>query len=371
LSIRCGEIGVIDDGRLSFICPPSPSRVLFGIGSLEKAPEEVDRLGGKRVLIVTTPGRTELGEQMANRLGAKAVGVFGRAVMHVPAEAAERGRSEAARLAADSYVAIGGGSAIGLAKAIAATTGFPILAIPTTYSGSEMTSTWGLTEGGIKRTMRDTRVQPKTVIYDPALTLSLPARLSATSGMNAMAHCVEALYAEDANPISSLIAAEGIRSLAEGLPAVTRDPSDLKARARSFYGAWLGGISLGTTTTALHHKLCHVLGGAFDLPHSDTHTVLLPHATAYNAAGAPEAMARIAQALDPNGVAKPAAQQLYDLEASIQAPLSLASLGMKRDGIDQAVALVMEKPFYNPHALTREGIRALLEDAFEGRPPRA
>jgi maleylacetate reductase len=308
---------------------------------------------------------------MATRLGGKAVGVFGRAVMHVPLETAERGRSEAVRLAADSCVAIGGGSAIGLAKAIATTTGFPILAIPTTYSGSEMTSTWGLTERGIKKTWRDARVQPKTVIYDPVLTLTLPARLSATSGMNAMAHCVEALYAEDANPISSLIAQEGIRSLAKGLPAVLQDPSDLNARALAFYGAWLGGMSLGATTTALHHKLCHVLGGAFDLPHSDTHTVLLPHAMAYNTAGAPEVMARIAQALDTDGAAKSAAQQLYDLEASIQAPLSLESLGMKREGIDQAVALVMEKPFHNPTPLTKEGIRALLEDAFEGRSPRA
>ena len=362
---------MIPEGALSFIYSSSPSRVVFGAGCLEKAQEEIDRLGVRRALMVTTPGRQKLGEEMAMRLGAKAVGVFGGAVMHVPVETAERGRSEAARLAADSCVAIGGGSAIGLAKAIAAATGLPILAIPTTYSGSEMTSTWGVTERGIKKTMRDTRVQPRTVIYDPALTLSLPSRLSATSGMNAMAHCVEALYAADRNPISSLIAEEGIRALAKGLPAVVRTPSDLKARSLALYGAWLGGMSLGATTTALHHKLCHVLGGAFDLPHSDTHTVLLPHATAYNARGAPEAMTRIAHALDPAGAGKSAAEQLYELERRIAAPLSLQSLGMKRDGIDHAVALVMEKPFYNPSALTKEGIRALLEDAFEGRSPRA
>ena len=370
-SLPAKGIGVSADRELSFICPPSPSRVLFGIGGLEKAPEEIDRLGAKRALIVTTPGRRELGEEMATRLGCKAAGVFDRATMHVPVEAAERGRREAVRLAADSCVAIGGGSAIGLAKAIAAAMGLPILAIPTTYSGSEMTSTWGLTERGIKRTMRDPRVQPKTVIYDPWLTLSLPPRLSATSGMNAMAHCVEALYAEDANPVSSLLAEQGIHSLAEGLPAVVRDPSDLKARSLVLYGAWLGGLSLGATTTALHHKLCHVLGGAFDLPHSDTHAVLLPHATAYNAAGAPEAMARLAHALDPNGAARSAAQHLWYLEASIETPLSLESLGLRRDAIDHAVALVMEKPFYNPTALTKEGVRGVLEDAFEGRSPRA
>jgi maleylacetate reductase len=361
---------VIPDGELSFICQLSVSRVVFGVGSFNNAPEEIDRLGSERALILTTPGREKLGDQMAARLGARAAGVFGQAVMHVPADTAEAGRREASRLRADLCVAIGGGSAIGLAKAIAATTRLPILAIPTTYSGSEMTPTWGLTERGIKKTLRNAGVQPRAVIYDPALTVSLPTRLSATSGMNAMAHCVEALYAEDANPISSLIAEEGIRALHKALPAVVRDPSDVKARSLAMYGAWLGGIALGATTTALHHKLCHVLGGALDLPHSETHTVLLPHAMAYNALGAPEAMARIARALDPNGVLPSAARHLYDLEASLKTPRSLKLLGMKRDSIDHAAALVMEKPFYNPSVLTTEGIRTLLEDAFEGRPPR-
>jgi len=323
------------------------------------------------VLILTTPGRRTLGNEMATRLGRKATGVFPHAVMHVPVETAEAGRREAALVAADLLVAIGGGSAVGLAKAIAAVTALPILAVPTTYSGSEMTSTWGLTEHGIKKTMRDARVQPKTVLYDPLLTLGLPAKLSATSGMNAMAHCIEALYAQDANPISSLVAEEGIRSLAKALPAVVRDPSELGARALALSGAWLGGISLSATTTALHHKLCHVLGGAFDLPHSDTHTVLLPHVVAYNAAGAPQAMRRIALALSPNGVTRSAGRLLYDLEASMNTPLSLESLGMKREGLDRAAELVMERSFYNPSALSKEGLHALLEDAFEGRSPRA
>jgi maleylacetate reductase len=359
------------DPQLDFIYQASPSRVVFGAGSLAKVPQEIDRLGASRVLILATPGRKTLAEQVAAQLGAKAVGIFDRAVMHVPTETAEAGRAEAARLQADAYVSIGGGSAIGLAKAIAAVTGHPTLSIPTTYSGSEMTATWGLTERGIKKTMRDPRVQPRTVMYDPALTVSMPAKLSATSGMNAMAHCVEALYAQDANPINSLIAEEGIRALARGLPAVVSDPGDSKARSLAFYGAWLGGVSLGATTTALHHKLCHVLGGAFDLAHSDTHTILLPHATAYNAPGAPEAMERIARALGTDGSKTSAAQGLYDLEVRMGAPLSLKSIGMKREGIDHAVALAMEKPFYNPRPLTADGIRALLEDAFTGRPPRS
>jgi len=362
---------VIRDEELSFIFESSPSRVVFGAGSLARTPEEIDRLGAKRVLILTTPGRKTLGDEMATRLGTKAAGVFAHAMMHVPVETAEAGRRETALAAADLLVAIGGGSAVGLAKAIAAETGLPILAVPTTYSGSEITSTWGLTEHGIKKTMRDARVQPKTVLYDPLLTLSLPAKLSATSGMNAMAHCVEALYAQDANPISSLVAEEGIRSLAKALPAIVRDASDLGARSLALYGAWLGGISLGATTTALHHKLCHVLGGAFNLPHSDTHTVLLPHVTAYNALAAPQAMMRVGLALSPNGVAQSAARLLYELEAGMKTPLSLESLGMKRDGIERAAELAMERPFYNPSALSKEGLCALLEDAFEGRPPRA
>jgi len=359
------------DSLAPFTYEAAPLRLVFGLGSLEKAPEEIDRLGAKRVLIVTTPGRKKLGEELAGRLGPKAAGVFGAAVMHVPAETAEAGRAEAARLQADCYIAIGGGSATGLAKAIAVETGNPILAIPTTYSGSEMTPTWGLTDHGIKKTMRDTRARPKTAIYDPALTTSMPTMLSATSGMNAIAHCVEALYSQEASPIVSLIAEEGIRALTKSLPTVVKEPSNMEARSLALYGAWLGGTSLGAVSMALHHKLCHVLGGAFNLPHSETHTVLLPHATAYNAVAAPEAMERIARALGAKDGANSAAQGLYDLEAAMGAPLSLESIGMKREGLEHAAELAVQKPFYNPRKLSKDEIRTLLEDAFEGRPPRS
>ena len=358
-------------GIAPFTYEAAPSRVVFGVGSLEKAPEEIERLAAKRVLILTTPGRKKLGEELAAHLGANAAGVFSGAVMHVPAETAEAGRAEASRLQADCYIAIGGGSATGLAKAIAVVTGNPILAIPTTYSGSEMTPTWGLTERGIKKTMRDARARPKTAIYDPALTISMPAALSATSGMNAIAHCVEALYSQEASPIISLVAEEGIRALAKSLPVVVKEPSNMEARSLAFYGAWLGGTALGAVSMALHHKLCHVLGGTFNLPHSETHTVLLPHATAYNAVAAPEAMKRIARALGVNGGAGSAAQGLCDLETAMGAPLSLASIGMKREGLDHAAELAVKTPFYNPRKLTTEGLRTLLEDAFEGRLPRS
>ena len=356
--------------NLDFVYEASPARVVFGVGSFEKASEEVARLGGSRVLLICTPGRRDLAAQLESRLGAKAVGVIGHAMMHAPIDNVNAARAEAERLRADCYVAIGGGSATGIAKAIAMVAPQPILAIPTTYSGSEMTSTWGLTEGGLKTTGRDPRVQPKTVIYDPALTTGMSAKLSATSGMNAMAHCVEALYAKDANPIISLIAEEGIRALAKSLPIVVKEPANMDARSLALYGAWLGGVALGGTSTALHHKLCHVLGGACNLPHSETHTVLLPHATAYNAPAAPEAMRRIASALDGEGGAKSAAAGIYDLITRMGAPVSLKSLGMKHEDLGRAADLALKNPYYNPRPLAKEGILALLEDAFDGRAPR-
>ncbi len=352
--------------NFTFVYQSQPSRVVFGEGSLAKAPEEIDRLGASRVLVIATPGRKKLAEELAARLGSKSVGVFDRAVMHVPAETAAAGRAEAERLNADSYLAIGGGSATGLAKAIALISGHPILCIPTTYAGSEMTSTWGHTEGGVKKNARDPRVLPKTVIYDPALTISMSPWLSATSGMNAVAHCVEALYAEEASPIVSLMAEEGIRAMARSLPVVVKEPGNIEARSLALYGAWLGGASLGAAGMALHHKLCHILGGAFNLPHAETHTVLLPHVTAYNAPAAPQAMQRIARALNT----KSAAKGLYDLEAGMGAPLSLKSIGMQHEGLEHAADLAVKTPSYNPRRLERETIRVLLEDAFEGRRPR-
>jgi alcohol dehydrogenase class IV len=351
--------------ELSFIYQALPARVLFGRKTLDKVPEEINRLGATRVLVITTPGRRKLISEMAARLGSKVAGIFDRAVTHVPIETAEAARAEAARVNADCCLAIGGGSATGVAKAIALVSACPILCLPTTYAGSEMTSTWGLTEGGVKKTGRDPRVQPKTVIYDPDLTVSLPAVLSATSGMNAVAHCVEALYAQDANPVVSLIAEEGIRALSRSLPVVVKKPSNMKARSLALYGAWLGGYSLGAVGMALHHKLCHTLGGSFGLPHAATHSVLLPHAAAYNAGAAPEAMERVARALG----AKSAAAGLYDLAAGMGAPLSLESLGMKRADLDRAADLAVRDPYYNPRPLSREAIRQLLENAFEGRRP--
>ncbi len=350
---------------LAFVYQMLPSRVIFGAGCLEKLPQEIERLGASKALVLSTPEQRQSGVDLVDRLGRRAVGLFDRAVMHVPIETAEAAREEAKRLGADCCVAIGGGSTTGLAKAIALVSELPILAVPTTYAGSEMTPIWGLTEKGRKTTGRDPRVLPKTVLYDPCLTVSMPPMLSATSGMNSIAHCVEALYAQEANPIISMIAEDGIRALAESLPIVVKAPGNLEARGRALYGAWLGGIALGSVGMALHHKLCHTLGGTYNLPHAETHTVVLPHAAAYNQPAAPEAMERVARALG----AESAADGLYDLAAALSAPLALAAIGMKAADLDQAAEIAVQNPYYNPRPVTREGIRVLLGNAFEGRRP--
>ena len=350
---------------MQFVYSAHPGRVVFGAGSLGHLEREIDLLGAKRALVLATPEQAAQAEDVAARLGARCAGVFARAVMHVPIETARAARDEAARLGADCAVAIGGGSTTGLGKAIALESSLPILAIPTTYAGSEMTTIYGITEGGLKKTGRDARVLPRTVIYDPELTLGLPVGMSAVSGMNALAHAVEALYAVDGNPVISLIAEEGIRALAAGLPAVVAAPHDIDARANALYGAWLCGIALNGCAMALHHKLCHTLGGSFNLPHAETHTVILPHAVAYNAPAAPQAMERIARALG----AGDAAQGLYALEQRLGTPLSLAAIGMPADGLDRAADIAAASPYPNPRALDRDAIRALLDDAWHGARP--
>mgnify|MGYP002640631724 CR=1 FL=1 len=349
----------------SFVYDALPGRVVFGVGSLDTIADEVARLGVAKALVLSTPPQREQAEDVARRLGSAAAGVFAEAEMHVPIEVAARARDEARRLGADACVAVGGGSTTGLGKAIALAYGLPIIAVPTTFAGSEMTPIWGLTEDGIKKTGRDPKVLPKTVIYDPTLVMTLPVSIAGPSGMNAIAHCVEALYAENGNPIISMMAEEGIRALARSLPAVVGRPDDIEARSDAQYGAWLAGASLGSVGMALHHKLCHTLGGSFNLPHAETHTIVIPHATAYNYRAAPEAMARIARALgsdDPAGA-------IFDLGTAIGARMALRDLGMTEADLDRAADLAVENPYYNPRPITRDGIRALLEDAFHGRRP--
>ena len=350
---------------LSFVYQALPSRIVFGAGSLATIGAEMDHLGARRALVLATPEQHADAQRVAELLGERSAGIFGEAVMHVPIETARAAVAEAKRLGADCVVTIGGGSTTGLGKAIALESSLPILAVPTTYAGSEVTPIYGITESGLKKTGRDARVLPRTVIYDPQLTVSMPKQLTVTSGMNAMAHAVEGLYAVDANPITSLMAEEGIRALAVGLPRVVAQPDDIDARADCLYGAWLCGTVLGAVGMALHHKLCHTLGGSFNLPHAETHTVILPHAVAYNHAAAPDAMARVRRALRAND----AASGLYDLAATLGAPTTLAQIGMRETDLDRAADIAVAAPYPNPRAIERSAIRQLLDDAFYGRRP--
>ncbi|WHZ11770.1 MAG: Alcohol dehydrogenase [Burkholderiaceae bacterium] len=342
-----------------------PPRVVFGAGTLQQLGHEIELLGAKRALVLSTPEQTISARRIADLLGDRAAGIFPKAVMHVPIEAAREARDEARRLGADCAVAIGGGSTTGLGKAIALDSGLPILAIPTTYAGSEMTPIWGLTEAGVKKTGRDVRVLPRTVIYDPELTLTLPLKMTVTSALNAIAHAAEGLYAHDGNPIMSLIAEEGIRACAAALAPLAANPKDIDARGDALYGAWLCGAVLGSVAMGLHHKLCHTLGGSFNLPHAEVHTVILPHALAYNASHAPAAMRSIERAL---GVGD-AALGVFLLAARNGAPTSLKAIGMPADGLDRAADLAVTNQYPNPRPLERTALRALLQRAFDGDPP--
>ena len=348
-----------------FVYVGRPARVLFGPGTLQRLASELDRLGVRKALVLSTPEQRASAEQVAAMLGDRAAGVFDRAVMHVPIETAREARAHAVRVGADCAVAVGGGSTVGLGKAIALDSGLPIVAVPTTYAGSEMTTIYGITEGGLKKTGRDDRVLPRTVIYDPELTLGLPVGMSITSGLNAIAHAAEGLYSPTSNPIIDLMAEEGIRALGVALPRLHAQPRDLEVRGNALYGAWLCGTVLASVEMALHHKLCHTLGGSFSLPHAETHTVVLPHALAYNAKAAPEAMRRIARALE----AKSAPQAVYDLARDNGAPVALRDIGLQASDLDRACDIALQNQYPNPRPLERAAIRQLLQDAYEGKRP--
>jgi maleylacetate reductase len=339
-----------------FIYSGLPTRVVFGRGKISEAAAEAKRLGMKYPLVITTPNQTAQGAELARTVVAAH---WNGAAMHTPVKETEVALEFFREREADGVITLGGGSSTGLGKAIALRTDCPQLVIPTSYAGSEMTNILGETQDGAKTTKRDAKIQPETVIYDPDLLDSLPEKFAATSGMNAIAHAVEGLYAVDGNPIVSLMAEEGIRALAAALPRGKAGHDE------ALYGAWLCGAVLGSAAMALHHKLCHVLGGTFDLPHAETHTVILPHATAYNAKGSPEAMMRIARALGSNK----AAEGLYDLAKRLGAPLTLKEIGMPESGLDKAADIAAANPYSNPIPIERAAIRALLDDAFNGRRP--
>jgi maleylacetate reductase len=340
--------------------------VVFGDGALARLPEAINAtFAAVRLLLVSTPGRSAIAEAARLSLDGRVAAVFTDARAHVPAAVVAEALDRARTSRCDGVLAIGGGSAIGLGKAVVKETGTPLVAVPTTYSGSEMTDIWGVTHGKRKQTGRDRRVAPRLVVYDPRLTYTMPPEATAASGMNAIAHSVEALYSTDASPVSNLVAADGIRRLAASLATLASDPADPAARSEALCGAHLCGRALDMTSMGLHHKLCHALGGSAGLPHALTHAVVLPYATAYNAAAAPNAMAMIASGLG----AASAARGLWELNRMIGITQTLGDLGLQAGDVDRVVAEVTERPYPNPAAVTADGVRKLIEGAVSGAPP--
>jgi maleylacetate reductase len=349
----------------SFVYEGLPTRVVFGAGTRSQLDAELTRLGVSRALLLCTPRGAAEAKEIAALAPGRIAGTFAGARMHTPVDVTEQALTLVRELNADATIALGGGSTTGLAKAIALRTDLPQICLPTTYAGSEMTPILGETQNGLKTTQRTPKVLPETVIYDIDLSLSLPSDISAASGMNAIAHAVEALYAKDANPVVSLIAEEGIRAFASALPRLVADPSDRQARTDAMYGAWLCGMCLGSVGMALHHKLCHTLGGTFDLPHAETHAIVLPHAVAYTGPAASEAMRRIARALG----AQDAAQGLFGLATALGIKRSLRELGMPEAGIDKAADLAVSNPYWNPRPVERDAVRGLIARAWAGERP--
>lgn len=334
-------------------------RVIFGDGSIARTGQELDLLGLRRVVLVTTPGRSAAAAAAREALGDRLTAECDRAVLHVPADRVRETLRLIDSVKPDALLAVGGGSSVGLAKAIARERSLPVAAIPTTYAGSEMTSIWGVTDGDQKRTGRAPVVAPRLVIYDPLLTLTLPPDVSAASGMNAMAHAVEALYAAGVGPVAAAAAEDAIRSLRVALPAIVRNPADRAARTLALRGAHAAGVALELAAMGLHHKICHVLGGTFGLPHAATHAALLPHVVAFNAAAAPAAMARICEALGADA----AADALFELTATLGLATSLRTLGLREDDIERAAELVTSSSYANPRPASRDEVEELLRRA--------
>jgi maleylacetate reductase len=351
---------------MRFVHDTLPQRVCFGSGEAAAHLEhEIAALGASRVMVIAAKEESNIADGITGNL--RVVLRHDDVVMHVPVDVAARAREAAARHNADALVTIGGGSTTGLAKAIALTTGLPIVAVPTTYAGSEATTVWGLTEGSRKTTGTDPRVLPKVIVYDATLTLTLPVPMSVASGLNALAHCIDAMWAPKADPINAALAAEGIRSLAAGLPKVVTDPFDLNGREMALYASYLSAVAFASAGSGLHHKICHVLGGAYNLPHAQTHATVLPYVLAFNGPAAPDAEHRIAAAFGSNR----AIDGLQALRRELDAPHALRDYGFTEDAIPEAAeAILPAVPESNPRPVTVADLERLLRAAWSGADPK-
>ncbi|MBF9033181.1 iron-containing alcohol dehydrogenase [Rhodobacterales bacterium HKCCE2091] len=351
---------------MDFVYTARPGRVIFGRGARNRTVDELDRLGLKNVIVITTADQSATAGEFAAKIEGRAGIVYPGAAQHTPTTVTESAMQAVQSVSADGCLAIGGGSTIGLSKAIALRTDLPQVVVPTTFAGSEMTAILGQTEAGKKTTLTDPKVLPETVIYDPDLLDTLPMHIAGPSALNAIAHSVEALYAQETNPIISMMAEESIRALGAAVPVFTSGQGDVAgAYEQGLYGAWLAGTCLGSVGMAIHHKICHTLGGTFDLNHADIHCLMLPYSAAYNREAAPGAMAAVARALDTDD--GPAG--LYGLTLSAARFKSLKDFGLTEPDLDKAADLAVQNPYYNPRPVSRDGVREMLQAAWEGRKP--
>jgi len=351
--------------NLRFIHEFNPGRVIFAPGARTRCAEELDRLRIQRAIVLSTPQQAQLAAEFARDIGSRAAILYPGAAMHTPVNVTEAALEAARSVNADGILSIGGGSTTGLGKAIALRTDLPQLVIPTTFAGSEMTPILGQTEDGIKTTLRSAKVLPEAVIYDPDLVVTMPPEIAGPSGMNAIAHAIEALYPLEVSPVSLLMAEDSIRALGSALPRAVKDPQDTEAWSQALYGAWLAGICLGTVGMALHHKICHTLGGTFNLDHASIHCLMLPYTTAYNRTAAPEAMRRAAAALDSGD----AASALYDRMQQLGRYRSLRDFGLTPADLDRASELAAANPYWNPRPVERAAVREMLQQAYQGERP--
>lgn len=348
----------------AFTFPGLTTRVIFGAGTLHQVADEVRRLGHSRALVLSTPHQEDQAQNLADSLGDLVAGVFAGAAMHTPTDVTDSAIAAYQATGATCVISLGGGSTTGLGKAIAVRTGADQVVIPTTYAGSEMTDILGETAAGEKTTRRDPAIRPEVVIYDVDLTLSLPVPLTVTSALNAVAHAMEGFYAPDRNPVVEAMCRDAMRAFHSALPVLTSDPQNRGARADALYAAWCCSSMLGQVTMALHHKLAHVLGGSFGMPHAETHAVLLPHTTAFNAVAVPDLLSPISDVFgDPAGAG------LWNFAQGLGAPMRLADLGLSEPDLDRAADIALKNAYWNPRPFTRQDMRDLLQAAYEGRRP--
>jgi alcohol dehydrogenase class IV len=372
--------------------------IIFGTGSLAQLGEVVDRFRWQRLLLCST-GSLRRGGQIAElerALGERLVASYEHIQPHVPDFQVAEALALAETHQIDGVIGFGGGSAIGMAKAVSralekkrsGTQEYPIapiqqplvpvIAIPTTYAGSEMTPVYGVTrqiDGEPRKvTVTDVRVTPKLTLYDPLLTLQLSPEMTASTGINALAHCIEALYSITRNPFSTAAALQGIRSINSALPRCYAAGNDVEARAEMLTGSFLAATALAHVTMAIHHGLCHVLGGTAGVPHGVANSIILPHAMRFNLDATAHQLAQVAEAMGigtagtiVEAAAEDVIQQIYRLIRQLNLPQHLRDVGVQEADLPRLAQIAFQSRTVqsNPKPVRDAGeIEAILRAAW-------